>query len=411
MRILIFEPDHRGHHFPYLRLLVPALRQLSKDIIVSTNPDARTSPEFAAHLSHLADCFTLDPTVVDRGASPLKSAIARAGAFERVVRVHRPDHVFIPYADGLTQMLGTRRLMGRYCVPRGVETEALLMRGRFAYPASDFRDSVRAWTSWALTRLAPWHVLHHLDPVPFARIRKAGGSLARRSHLMPDPIDPLPEMDPSDARRRLGLELDGRYVGCCGMIDSRKGADLLIRAFAAAKLRPDDRLLLAGRFSPDVRRLVDTDYADLARSGRICVLDRYLSNDELDAAVIALDVMCTPYPRHIGSASIIIRAAAAGRPVVANSFGWMGFIVNRFQLGRTCNVLDANELTAAIESALAEAAGYRPSEAARRLVAYHTPDNFRACWTARIRQRLGLAGIPELRSWEWVLGSGGQMGR
>jgi glycosyltransferase involved in cell wall biosynthesis len=408
MRVLIFEPDHKGHHFTYLRLLLPALRDLGVEIIVCTNPEAPASAEYAEQLAPLADCFTMDSSVPLLMGSPLKSALRRADDFVRLLRRYRPDHVLLPYADGITQVLAAGRLLGRGALPSGVETEALLMRGRFAYPPSDFRDAVYSRVLWTLLGRAPWHVIHHLDPVPFELVARAGGDLARRSHLMPDPVEPLPAIDRQTARRKLGLPVAGRYVGGCGLIDRRKGADLLIRAFAAASLRADDRLLLAGRFAPEVRQMVDTEYAQLVRSGRICALDRFLSDEELDAAVLALDVMCTPYPRHIGSASIVIRAAAAGRPVVACDFGWMGYIVNKFALGRTCNVHNAGELAAAIGTALEGSSAYRPSEAARRLVAYHTPDNFRAAWTARLRERLGLPRIAELRTWGWVVGRGQQ---
>jgi hypothetical protein len=46
-------------------------------------------------------------------------------------------------------------------------------------------------------------------------------------------------------------------------------------------------------------------------------------------------------------------------------------------------------------------AGQR-GEAGARFVAYHSVENFRAHWTAALRNRLGLPEHPDRRSWDWV---------
>jgi len=151
-------------------------------------------------------------------------------------------------------------------------------------------------------------------------------------------------------------------------MDERKGIDRLVRAFAAARLRDDDRLLLAGRLSESLRRLIQADFADLISRDRLVLMDRYLTDDELCASVTAMDLICTPYPRHVGSASIVIRAAATGRPTLGVDYGWIGFVIPRFQLGWTCAVDAIPDLAMALARALDQAAGFRLSAAGRRFV-------------------------------------------
>ena len=146
------------------------------------------------------------------------------------------------------------------------------------------------------------------------------------SAFAPDPVESKPRIDQGVARRRLGVPESGRYLGSVGLMDERKGIDRLITAFANAPLEPDDRLLLVGQSSLAVRDLLEGPMADLVRDGRIVAIDRYVDNEEFSAAISALDVVCTPYPQHIGSASVVIRAAAAGarschRPL--DGLGWL----------------------------------------------------------------------------------------
>jgi glycosyltransferase involved in cell wall biosynthesis len=321
----------------------------------------------------------------------------------QALRRHKPDYLYVPSADGLTQVMVASEMGGGRIIPRGVKSEGLLMRGGFAYPYAGLRYALQTRISFDLLRRAPWDIIHHLDPLPYQILMQAGGRMARRSRLMPEPVDPMPKMDQATARRMLRLPTEGRFLGLLGYMDERKGADRLIRGFAAAKLRPDDRLLLAGKLSPTIARLLQTEFAELVRSGRIWAPDQYLSNEELDASAIAMDLMCTLYPRHIGSVSMVIRGSAAGRPVLSSDFGWLGYVVPRFKLGRTCNVHNREEVAAAIADCLDSAPGFRLTEGGKRFVEFHTGPNFQRAYVAGLREHLGLPPLEDLRTWDWVL--------
>jgi glycosyltransferase involved in cell wall biosynthesis len=186
------------------------------------------------------------------------------------------------------------------------------------------------------------------------------------------------------------------------MLDARKGIDLLLQAFADAALPPGDRLLLVGRADPQIRSLLDGRFAPLVRDGRVIVFDKYVTDEELERALLASDLVATPYPRHIGSASIVIRAAAAGRPVLGSEFGWSGYVIPKFGLGTTCDVTDPRAIAGSLAAAMETAAAFRLPPAGERFVRFHGLDNFQAAWTFRLRQRLGLPP-GDYRSWDWVL--------
>lgn len=402
MRVLVFEPGHTGHHLHHVRLLAGALADLGLEVALTLDSTAPGTQEFKVHLGAVAERVSVDASVPPIEGQLIRHALRRVRALQGAVKRHRPEHVYVPYGDGLSQVLGIARAFGQRLLPRGVEAETLLMRGGFAYPRRDRRrDHVRDLASLTATEWAPWTVVHHLDPVRFEAIVRRGGDLAARSRLIPEPVEPIARLDRVTARRRLGLPEDGRYAGTVGLLHRRKGIDLLVRAFSAMAARvPDARLLLMGRVKPPMDAVLAAE--PLVKAGRIVVVDRYVSDEELGAALSAMDVVCAPHPRHIGSSGIVVRAAAANRQVLGSSFGWIGFVVPKFELGTVCEVTDIAAHAQALERSLQVSPSFELSPRAQRFTAFHTEANYRATWTRRARERLGLPPERGLVTWDDV---------
>jgi glycosyltransferase involved in cell wall biosynthesis len=410
MRVLIYEPDHRGHHFVYLAHLLPEFFELAHEVTLITTPTAARSPQFQLHLGALADRFAVDTSIGERTpVSELKYALRGFQQIQQAARRHSPNHIYVPYGDTIAQAVGVARLAGRRPWARQTEAEALLMRGGFQYPAESRRRKLLHVVSPRAIALGPWTRVHHINPDDVSVLQQFDAARPGRFRLIPDPAEPPVAATKSEARRELGLPEGGRYVGCTGGIDRRKGIHLLMRAFVASQksLRADDRLLLAGPIEPEIRSIIEQEAADVLRKGRILLIDRPLTSREFGLAFKAMDVVATPYPAHPHSASIVIHAAAAGRPVLGSSIGWMERTVREFQLGVTCNVRDPLALSAELGPSLDASEAYRPSEAARRFVAYNSIANFRAHWTLRLRERLNLPPDENLIPWDFVVQADG----
>lgn len=405
---MIFQPECGGHRLHHVKLLLQALAALTPDVHVVLGRDAPGSKEYRTHLSGLDGAATyhavVDPDAI-RGRGVVGGSRAALRALRQAVDRVRPDHVYVPTGDGLAQVAGAARLVGRRYVPRGVEVETLLFRGRVGYPSAGLRNRLIDWATLRATQLTPWDRIFFGDAVRYqAVVGRSGRSVAARMRLTPDPVEEVPDMGRAEARRVLGLPSDGRYVACMGRIDTRKGCDLLVKAFAAADLRPDDRLLLLGKVDPPVADVLRSPgVSGLIDSGRIVVHDDYVSDEQMLAGFSAADVVCTPYPRHLASASIVIRAAAARRPVLGSDTGWMGDTVPRFGLGWTCDVEDVPTFARAMREAVNQSEGFSFGESSKRFVAFHSVRNFAACWTERVRERLGLPSEEGRLTWEWVL--------
>jgi hypothetical protein len=73
---------------------------------------------------------------------------------------------------------------------------------------------------------------------------------------------------------------------------------------------------------PSRRASCRKHYADMVRDGRIVLFDRFVDIHEADLVHCALDIVCTFYPRFGHLSSALLHGVAAGRPILANDFGW-----------------------------------------------------------------------------------------
>lgn len=402
MRALVFELDHSGHRLQYVRVLIDALKPYCAEVLLFTSDRMIESDEYKTHLQEVESSFRVITCPYIGHGSPLRRALAKFTAFRTALRNLHADHVFVPYADGLAQLLGLAKMVRALNVPAGVEIEGIMMRGGFAYPNDRWAERLRASISLAATTMLPFEVLHQLDPIPFFALKRLGGKFNGHCRIIPEPVEAIEQVDRGEARRKIGIPVHGRYMVNLGSGDARKGTDLLIRAFARGKLKENDRLLLLGKLSPLIRRLIENEMKALVQTGRLIVIDQYVSHELFCLGLNAADVICTPYPRHVGSSGIVVRAAAIGKPILASSYGWVGAVVSTFGLGHTCSVSDAEEFAHHIRESLETASRYRQTDDGARFVRFHTASNFATHITTRLRSRLGVLHPREHVSWDEV---------
>ena len=294
-------------------------------------------------------------------------------------------------------------MTGAISLSDGMELEGIMMRGRFAYPLGHWYERLEFLAGASATRMSPFHMLHQLDPIPFAAIERMGGKLTARNRIIPEPVESIPPIEMAEARQQIGLPTEGRYIVSLGSGDMRKGTHLLLEAFAKAKLSPNDRLLLMGKLAPEIRALITDHMEQFVRDGRLILIDQYLSHNLFCLGLNAADVICTPYPRHVGSSGIVVRAATVGKPILASDYGWLGAVVRAFELGKTCEVSDLDCFAEKIQESLNHAPLFRRTDTGLRFAKFHTVENFIAHITVRIRSRLGTMPAKGLLAWKDVL--------
>jgi glycosyltransferase involved in cell wall biosynthesis len=139
-----------------------------------------------------------------------------------------------------------------------------------------------------------------------------------------------------------------------GYITERKGPLVVLEAMRLLRPAIANRLalLFAGRVDPTIRESIDARCKALARDRPelwLRIEDRRFDEGELDLLVTRSDIVLAPYQRFVGSSGILIWAARAGNPVLAQDYGLVGKLTQVHGLGTTVDSSDPEKLAVRIE--------------------------------------------------------------
>jgi glycosyltransferase involved in cell wall biosynthesis len=378
--VLLADCSYRGHRLHHIRILANAIVESGGHASCVLPAEAEQSEEWSV----LGGGF-------DRRVEMMFCLSDRASSFAdhatyvlHLARIFRTrfDRMFLPTADpavyGLLRSPSAARLFRR-----SAPIDGLAMRGGFAYPSA--RRGLQRWIRrlpQLAYELAPFARLLHIDPIIAAWLNRFPLVRRRSVIVAPDPVMPPQPVTRGEARARLALPADRPLVVCVGDLDPRKAVDRLAAAFSMGHVRTSDAtLVLAGRVKPTIRAAVAKLHD--ARPGRLILIDRFLTDADFTLYLQAADVVAATYLDHVGSSSLLLRAVACDRQVLASDAGWVGWVTRTFGLGTTCDPSDPAALGRAIDSALQRAprsAGSAPNRRAGELLAFHTECNYARHW-------------------------------
>jgi glycosyltransferase involved in cell wall biosynthesis len=234
-----------------------------------------------------------------------------------------------------------------------------------AGPADDWRTR-----QWALHQgLMLKRTLAHprlssilcLDPDATDALRRRTSSTQLR--YLPDPVAQVRRRNPSarmSLRSQLGLPANRTTLLFFGQLAARKGLREALEHIASlpAESRAKISLVIAG--TPlDIDPTVLSEKVAQLRAGdvHILLLAEFVSDDVADGLFEASDAVLVPYHNHVGMSGVMLRAAAHARPVLSQSSGLMGRLVQRHRLGLTVDVFDRAAFYAALRKLLSRDLG------------------------------------------------------
>jgi len=151
--------------------------------------------------------------------------------------------------------------------------------------------------------------------------------------LLPVPRPPWDRVDKMEARRALGLPLNGPIGGFAGALNKLKGAHFLPEIYRLSRGTYRLAVIGDGPLLPSIRELAERD------PGRVFVLDP-LPYDRMNLFYSAVDFVLAPY-LYGNKTAVVVESLALGVPVVAFKAhsteeiiksGWNGFIAGNFDL-------------------------------------------------------------------------------
>lgn len=398
MRVLFYEPNHTGHHYAYFARMFPGFLRLRADcpqlkFALATTQKGVESEEFQRNLSRFADDLEILPTCTPAPSGAILKSWHRCRELAQAKRNWGPDHVCLLYGDGIWQVAAAAQIFGCRIMGDTIPAEAWIYRGGFAY--SDAAGTVSKIKRFLFRRLLQQELfdrIHFDDEL----LLKYVGSLSPTNTqvlLTPNPIHYGDVIDQKAARECLGLPLNGQLISSSGMITRWKGMDLVLKAFTKAiESRPVDevptRLLLAGPHEDEIRSLLkEKPYQTLVDAGQIISHNRYFDEQEMLDVASASDLVLAAYPKHSGRSSIILWAAAAGRPVLGVNRGCIAHVIEAERLGATCNVLDIEKFAKAINLSLNQPWTEEDRSRVRRYAHWHSSENYAELSAAYVRKR------------------------
>jgi glycosyltransferase involved in cell wall biosynthesis len=401
---MVFEPLYGGHRHSWTAHVLASALDIADPITLVTSERARNSDDFRFHIDPILtdrvrirteslECFPARGMV-----GGLRFAMRQWNYLKRAIAQDTPDHVLIPTVGGIFYLAGL--LPGAIRRMR-VPIEVAIHRGVYPYTKPARVGGLPTILRRRAIRKNPFFRIHSNDLFMYNWLNEHVPAIAHKTHPVPEPVEKPLHASAAEAKRFFGIAPDQKVIGSVGVQDQRKGVDLLVRAFERAHLNGSTRLFLAGQQSDAVRRVV-AEIRSRVPGSSILEIDRFLTEEEFINALLAMDVVAVSHHKHIGVSTVLIKAAALERPIVACDYGWIGFVTQTFSLGQSCDVEDPDQFALRIRETLNSSEAYRLGEMARRFVAPNTVESFRACWTDGIRSRLGLPN-EDLPSWDWLI--------
>lgn len=242
-------------------------------------------------------------------------------------------------------------------IPR-FNSAGLMFRTTFYYRRRRMLDSglrakavyfLKYLTAFALEKRPGFEKIFLLDPLAEEYARSEWKS--KKYQWIPDPIGPA-ESDAHPVGSSLPTARRPITLLIAGALHPRKGISITVEALALTSeaTRRDLCVCMVGKPMRGFEQYVADNIARLREMGIRTEADlRFVTDQEMDRAMAACDVILVPYRGFKGSSGLLIRAAHFGKPVIATDEGLLGYLVSKNGLGETVPVTDARPLAQCFE--------------------------------------------------------------
>jgi glycosyltransferase involved in cell wall biosynthesis len=256
------------------------------------------------------------------------------------------DHVQLSLAFGLRFSFPVR-VSGIYFRPSFHYSDTGILVGRGN--GSRGTDARKRLMLLSAVRNPHFQTLFCLDPFAAEWLREHHPRV--RAVDLPDPVDPVPILTPpSNALAGVGASRSKLLL--FGALDDRKGVRPVVDALRTLPTEAQARLALvcAGPFIGAARAELLTELEELRTNSAVEVVveDRYHEESEIQPLVAGADLVLLTYDCHIGSSNVLVRAAAAATPVLAQEYGLLGALVRRHRLGTTLDARSPDAIATAL---------------------------------------------------------------
>lgn len=380
---VIFEPYFGGHRAEYIsHLLTLWNEKFREERLVVAGPAKlfsdleALSPGFSADAAN--DLSFLELPQQNHYGSTLQLGRKNGQLLKLLTNRFQPTHVLAMYLDHLQLALATGGQFG------DVSISGILFRPSLHHETKrrrSFREMIAHQGKIAsLKRMASnpnVGAVFSLNPIAVPSLRKLGLDAIS----LPDPVEASESgLTREDVRSQFGIRPDRMLFLLFGMLDRRKGLFQLLEALDLLSSAESGSVavLLAGPISEAAKIAVrkKADFLQHNSEMQLVVHDVLIPVADVQSIVKAADVVLAPYVGHIGSSAVLVRAAAAGIPVLSTNSDLMGVNVKTHALGLTVDASSPAEIAEGIRKFLADSKAGFGEETAKQWASSQTPAAF-----------------------------------
>jgi len=343
--ILVFEPDASGHHPGYLyHLIINFLENnYSYKLIILVSPDF-----FEKHAQILQK--TLSPRVRwlkfsesefiewQKPKSVFKRSIFEWKLFCRYAKEHNTILGFFMYIDYL--QLAVLSQSPPPCPISGILFRPTLVN----YTAFSLKEKLNYWRKNITLKyfVKDKNVVSLFSLDSFARDFIKENWHTDKVKFLPDPVQVYQDRRTvAEVKKILGIKENRKVFLIFGFLDSRKGISDVMEVIATISREKSQKgcLLVVGPWEKNERALFNKQLMKIEKlSGfQIIVNDSFVKDEDIQQYFKVTDYALALYRLHFGMSAIMVRAAAAQKPLITYNFGLMGKIVSENKLGIIIN--------------------------------------------------------------------------
>lgn len=392
MDILFFTVKGTGHNLFYFKVFLSYLtkKTLNSNIIVALPSSCLNSESY---LSNIKPYETNIQLVIHNGvkqSSPLKNSWQECHLLKDCITKSKlkPQIVLSPNGNQIPYLWP---IFSKLYFFNFLEIEsfyfALLGVGISCYK-QPFKKGLASHVKKLLLAMNTKGSLKTIDAYGFDCLQKENSILKKVFSLVPDPMDNIELHNKSYAREYFNIPDKAFIISISGAMDShpRKNAKLLIDAIGHHLINQQVVLVIAGKLSDEINKYLMT--SQVKKEGRLIVIDKYLSDQEITLVTQASDCVCTPYSEHYSPSGIVLRAIKCQVPVIVPNYHWFKYMVEEFGIGWTIPSLTLDDLIVTVNKAYLEMNHhYTYPRNSQYLNTYFSETNFLAHWLENINKQ------------------------
>ena len=391
-RLMLFELSWGGHYPEYLAYLINYWHQanLKGNLLLVVSPQfCQRHPEVVNLVQDKVSLIAITP------AEEQKLVVANSTP-KRVLRAFQEFQLACKYArtleanEVLFTYFDTRQLPLAWGKKLPCPCSGIYFRPRFHYSnltkeEIDWREKLARWQEKLLLagtlKNPQLKCIFSLDPFAVKYFSQFSSRVKAVPLSDPVEINSNLTIDREKLKASLGIKPQRKVFLLFGGLTKRKGILPLLDALAKlpSELGQKICLLLVGSISEQFKHKIQPKIAAVAQGNLVQIISeyRYVTETETQQYFQLADVVLALYQRHIGMSGILIRAAAAQKPVISSNYGLMGEITRRYHLGLALDSSKPQEISEGIKQLLVKSPGeFIDCDHARQFAQQNSAMNF-----------------------------------